>query len=436
MTVFANYLPDELLLEVLSYVHRGEPLEKQASLARFCAVNRYVPRHLSCTSQNLLSLCRQWYDVGVRSLYESPFLTGRAYDLFVRTLCPSVLAHIKPTSLSGLVKVLDLSHIVHQGNKSVTARLLGRTKASLRVFIAPQASFAINCWASLSKCKKLRVLNLSLVSECISFQSLNQTMRQLSDLQELFLPRCSTNYEGMALSMNVRWPPRLRHLSLSGSISGKFLWDCLRQPDAFPPSLCSLSILHSPGLDHNGIRPLLTNLASTLTAVELRNLPAVKHGRLNAVLDWLPQLAHLTVALDYIDARFGHAPADFSPARWPEARPLQTLTLVTSGQTGIDPSRSFTAVDLYQLIDDRFLGRLRWLNIAQSTEWEREQDGAELGALEMLLEDLDRENWDERRWHYEGLRAPDGMTYDEWVVTPTGERMRARLRMLGRTDPR
>lgn len=46
MTAFASYLPDELLLEVLSYVDHWEPLEKQASLARFCAVNRYMPRHL------------------------------------------------------------------------------------------------------------------------------------------------------------------------------------------------------------------------------------------------------------------------------------------------------------------------------------------------------------------------------------------------------
>lgn len=43
MSAYANYLPDELLLEVLAYVDQWETLEKQASLARFCAVNRYVP---------------------------------------------------------------------------------------------------------------------------------------------------------------------------------------------------------------------------------------------------------------------------------------------------------------------------------------------------------------------------------------------------------
>ena len=356
---------------------------------------------------------------------------------------------MKPTSLSGLVKALDLSHIVQyvptlarnwsiiqsnsiysHGNKSTTARLLGRTKSSLQTFIAPQASFAINCWASLSKCVRLRVLDLSLVSECISFQSLNQTIRQLGELRELYLPRCSSSYEGMALSMNVRWPPKLQHLSLSGSVSGKFLWDMLRQPDNFPPTFSSLSILHSPALDHQGIRSLLCNLAQSLTVVELRDLPTVKQSRFNGVLDWLPNLTSLTIALDYIDSRFGHMPPDYSPARWQDSKPLQRLTLVTSGQTG-DPTRSFAAVDLYSLIDERFLGRLRYLDIAQSTEWENENEGAELGALEQLLtEELDKENWVERRWHYEGLGTTE-MSYERWVwETSMGRRMRPRLRIL------
>ncbi|KAF1934319.1 uncharacterized protein M421DRAFT_50857 [Didymella exigua CBS 183.55] len=408
MPTYANYLPDEILLEVITYIEAWDVRSKQATLAHFCAVNR------------------QWYDVAVQRLYEQPYLAGRAYDLFVRTICPSVLAHIKHQALASLVRSLDLSHIIHQSTKSTTARLLGRTKASLQVFVAPQASFAVNCWASLSKCARLRVLDLSLVSECISFQSLAQTLRQLPGLERIYLPRSSTRDEAGALSINVRWPPRLQHLSLSGPIYGKFLWDLLRQPDHFPPSLHSLSISHSPGLDHAGIRPLLESLGGSLTHAQLHDLPHVKHGRLNGVLEWLPALTDLTIALDYIDARFGHVPASWSAARWQDAKPLQTLTLVTSGQTGVDPGRCFTAVDLYALVDERFLGRLRHVYIAQSSEWENEQDGAEVGALEMLLcDDLDRENWELRRWHYTDVVF--GGTFDEWRETGAGRRMRARL---------
>ncbi|KAH8696848.1 hypothetical protein GQ44DRAFT_666113 [Phaeosphaeriaceae sp. PMI808] len=413
---YSSYLPDELLLEILALIEQWETLERQQTLARFCKINR------------------QFYDVGIRQLYDSPYLVGRAYELFVRTVCPSVLAHIKHSPLAGLVRVLDLSHIVHHSNKSTTARLLGRTKTSLEIFIAPQASFAINCWASLSKCSHLRILDLSLVSECISFQSLNQTIRQLSHLRDLRLPRCSSHHEGTSLSMNIRWPPILQHLTLSGSVSGQFLWDMLRQPYNFPPTMSSLSIVYAPHLDHAGIKLLLGNLGHTLTVAELRDLPSVKHGRLNDVLEWLPKLRELTIALDYIGAEFGRMPEDFGKLRWRESKPLEKLTLVTSGATDIDPAWSFTAVDLYAMIDERWLGRLRYLNIAESTEWAREQDGAEIGALDLLItEELDRESWIERRWHYEGLDLQhQSMPYERWIrQTRLGREMRPHLRVMG-----
>jgi hypothetical protein len=101
---YTNYLPDELLLEVLGYIVPWQIQDRQSALVHFCGVNR------------------QWYDIGIRRLYEWPYLSGKAYELFVRTVCPSVLAHIKPSSLSGLVRILDLSHIVHNSNKATTAR--------------------------------------------------------------------------------------------------------------------------------------------------------------------------------------------------------------------------------------------------------------------------------------------------------------------------
>lgn len=370
--------------------------------------------------------------MGISTLYEAPHLTGAAYTLFVRTICPSVIPRIKKSELAGLVKTLDLSLIVHQGSKSTTARLLGRTKANLTIFVAPQASFALNCWASLSKCSHLRILDLSLISEAISYQSLNQTLRQLPGLARLYLPRCSAHYDPAILSNRLSWPPRLAHLALSGSVHGKFLWEMLHQPDTFPPTLFSISISHAPSLDASGIKPLLKNLAASLTHVEVRDLPAVKHGRFNNILNWLPRLTHLSIATDYIDRNFGHPPADFGPADWAQAKPLQALTLLTSGVNDADPDRALSIGDLFDLIDTRFLGRLRWLVVARSTGWEAANEGAELEALrELLVGELDRENWEMRRWHYEGVRGvPEGVGYKEWIRTPRGERMRAKLMVL------
>ncbi|KAJ4286823.1 hypothetical protein N0V90_013075 [Kalmusia sp. IMI 367209] len=402
---FATYLPDELLLQVLDFLPRTE--ESQKTLASFVRVS----------------------SVGISALYAEPFLVGHAYTLFVRTICPSVIPRIKRSELAGLVKALDLSRIVHQGAKSTTARLLGRTKASLELFVAPQASFAINCWASLSKCTKLKVLDLGLVSEAISYQSLNQTLRQLGELEQLYMPRCSTEFgPGTSqMSMRLHWPPHLQHLSMSGSVHGKFLAEMLRQPETFPSSLYSVSLLHCPGLDQQGIKLLLANLKETVTVLELRDLPAVKQGRFNGVLGWLPRLTHLSIAIDYIDEDFGRRPDGFmAQTHWRLAKPLTYLSLVTSGQQDIDPRRAFTMVDMWDLIDTRYLGRLRRLFVAQSTGWERIDDGVMWETLSvMLCDELDRENWVERRWHYEGLRAaPKGMTYEEWRETETGWRMR------------
>lgn len=208
----------------------------------------------------------------------------------------------------------------------------------------------------------------------------------------------------------------------------------LQQPDNFPPTFSSISIHHCPALDHSGVKPLLSTLATNLTAVELRDLPAVKQGRLNGVLEWLPKLVSLTIALDYIDSRFGSMPMDFSQARWEEARPLTSLTLVSSGRQG-DPARSFTPTDLYSLIDERWLGCLRYLNVGVSTEWDKEYE-EELGALEyLLIEELDKENWVEGRWHYEDIWSLIGTTrnmdYEEWIHgTTLGRKMRPRFRLL------
>lgn len=68
------------------------------------------------------SAVRHTLTLYLQSLQDSPHLVGRSYELFVRTLCPSVLAHIKYTALAGLVKSLDLGHIVHNSTKATTAR--------------------------------------------------------------------------------------------------------------------------------------------------------------------------------------------------------------------------------------------------------------------------------------------------------------------------
>lgn len=85
---------------------------------------------------------RNWYSASVECLYDTPIINGKNFDAFVRSACPSVNAHIRHNGLADLVRRLDMSALVHNGSKSLTARLLGRVKGRLEEFVAPQASFA------------------------------------------------------------------------------------------------------------------------------------------------------------------------------------------------------------------------------------------------------------------------------------------------------
>ncbi|KAF2741241.1 hypothetical protein EJ04DRAFT_423217 [Polyplosphaeria fusca] len=410
---FATYLPNELLLDILSYF--PECRLSQGTLANFVLV------------------CRQWYDAGIGRLYQAPYLVGKKYDMFVRTVCPSVILHVRKSELAGLVKVLNLSHIVHQGNKSTTARLLGRTKPSLEIFVAPQASFAVNCWASLSKCSRLRTLDLSLVSESISYQSLHQTMRQLSSLENIYLPRCNSSSDDSGLGPHdpyLSWPPNLKELGLAGNVHGRLIWGLRDASTSFPPTLHSLRVEHAPRLSVESITSLFEKLENLLTNVVIRDLPLLRHGEMNDVLNVLPNLTSLTIATDYIDLAFGLMEESYTEADWAQSKPLQKLYLVSSVSYDVDPNLAFQPTDMFDLIDRRFLGRLRELRIQKSIGWGEVEDGAQVDAVELALRDLDRENWYFGRWHYADVRGKwsRGMTYDKWRAgTRQGREMGSKM---------
>ena len=114
-----DILPPEILQNIFSYLAT------------------YQPTLHSCT---LVS--NSWYKSSVAFLYNSPAIDGKNFDGFVKAICPSVNAHVRINGLAALVRKLDMSLLVHNGSKSLTARLLGRVKGNLEEFVAPQASFA------------------------------------------------------------------------------------------------------------------------------------------------------------------------------------------------------------------------------------------------------------------------------------------------------
>ncbi|KAK0112445.1 hypothetical protein ONS96_001684 [Cadophora gregata f. sp. sojae] len=167
------HLPSEIISLILAHIPRTQT--SQPTLWAFTLVSR------------------SFYACTIATLYHRPYITPNNFSLFVRTICPSKNAHIIPTPLSPLVQRLDMGALVHNSSKSLTARLLGRLKGNIQQFVAPQASFAINSFAALGKCREMRLLDLSLISASISNKLLFQTLSHLPNLHTLFFPRSSAS---------------------------------------------------------------------------------------------------------------------------------------------------------------------------------------------------------------------------------------------------
>lgn len=102
-------------------------------------VAQLVPTQRSLWSCCLLS--RDWYEVTVPHLYKYPRLVNKNFDLFTRTICPPIRAHVRKIGLEDLIVRLDMGRLAYESKNSLTARLLGRASASLEYFVAPPVSF-------------------------------------------------------------------------------------------------------------------------------------------------------------------------------------------------------------------------------------------------------------------------------------------------------
>ncbi|KAK5136166.1 hypothetical protein LTR08_004003 [Meristemomyces frigidus] len=381
------YLPDEILVNILDFTaHLAQ--SAQSSLAACCLLNR------------------QWYDAAVPYLYAHPYLYGWNFDPFVCTICPSINLHVRKSPLSKLVKTLNMANLVHQSRNSNTARLIGRTKGNLEEFVAPQASFALNCLAALSKCSKLQLLDLSLVSESPPLPQLFKTVAHLDALRTFRLPRSAGfGARQQPDPSSLTWPPHLEDLSLSGGIDGHFLHGLV----AFPQTLRSLTIEHCP----QAIGPGITNMLETavrplrqLRSLKIRHMPRLSSRALNNVLFLLPQLERLSVSVDYITpALFDKAQHqhpcyqhDLSQSDYDEAvafghtNNLHFLELTNSGNPGVEDKIS--PIDLLIAIDEGTLPALRQVRVARTLLWHSSATARDAEALADVLIEASRGDWE------------------------------------------
>ena len=331
-------LPSEIISHILSYIPRRENTQ-----ATFWACS-------------LVS--RTWYSASIALLYSRPYLNGGNFAEFVRTVCPSKNAHIRLSTLAILVRKLDMGELVHNASRSLTARLLGRLKGNIEEFVAPQASFAINSFAALSKCTKLRHLDLSLISASISNKLLFQTLKSLRDLETLFFPR-SSSHDQEYTETAYSWPPKLKSLHLAGGIDSNFL---LKHLVNAPPSLQRLSIQHCSQVYPSSLLSTLRELGPQLQHLTIRH-PMLQFwvGSLDFVLDTCPCLTALRISADFISDKM------FSSSYIQLPHPLQILDIECSPTAGADVGIGASAI--YDSVEEGRLPDLRSVRVSARLAW-------------------------------------------------------------------
>lgn len=284
------------------------------------------------------------------------------------TISPSS-TNIKPCPLGSLVKRLDLSALVHEGRPSHNARLLRRVQNSVEEFIAPQSSFGYNCIVALGHCQRLRVLDLSLISQSVNLDDLFRHICDLPHLRTLNFPRSSVLARPQTKFL---WPKKLEKFSLSGAILDYFL-----QETGLPESLHSLHISHCPFTKQISILRLLSSLSAQLTTLSISYpMPCLPFNAMDNVLNLCPNLTYLLVAVDYISNHL------FDEGSNPPRHPLRRLVLDSSGNPGVEhkvgPNDVFIA-----LAEDR-LPALRVVRVSKRLKWvSRERRDVE-DLVEML----------------------------------------------------
>ncbi|KAM3068442.1 hypothetical protein ACMFMG_009581 [Clarireedia jacksonii] len=343
----------------------------------------FIP--IRASNQSTFHACtlvsRLWYSASIALLYQRPYLTGGNFNSFVTTVCPSKNAHIRQSHLAVLVRRLDMGELVHNSSKSLTARLLGRLKGNIEEFVAPQASFAINSFAALSKCTKLRHLDLSLISASISNDLLFQTLKNLTELETLFFPRSSSSDAQNREKKPYSWPPKLKALHLAGGVDDHFLHTHLSN---VPTALTHFSIQHCSMVYSFALLSTLETIGLRLQHLTIRHpMSRIGGGALDHVLLSCPSLIAFRISADFItNALFQSIPT---------GHPLRILDLDCSGTAGAEVEIS--AGKVYDAVDAGRLPDLRSVRVSSRLAWGATQRGRQdMKDLMDIMEENDDEN--------------------------------------------
>ncbi|KAL8925863.1 MAG: hypothetical protein Q9172_002067 [Xanthocarpia lactea] len=255
-----------------------------------------------------------------------------------------------------MVKELDMSKLVHDSSKSLTSRILGRLKDGLEIFVAPQASFAINCLAALSKCQFLRQVDLYHVSVNLGLQQLLRSVSKLSRLEKLSV-RCKLDYDSDRGPLNVVWPAKLKSLHFSAPINDNEL------PifKSFPKSLTSLTLHNCPRLSVMSFAKLMVDFGDVLESFQFG--PRISHSlEYTYLAHWLehaPKLRRLSMPANSSSIRTGHETLEQVRYSAQNPHPLEYLEFDCT--TFDSQGQEIDYEDIWLAIAEGYLGHVRRL---------------------------------------------------------------------------
>lgn len=279
-----TYLPPELIEVVGFYLKHNRPITTaQRDLWSCCLVSH------------------EWYAATIKHLYEAPHLTSRNFPEFARTLCPAIRDHVRQVGLENFVQYLDMGRLAYESKKSVTTRLISRTKPSLKSFIAPAVSFSVTSLAPLSKCSKLEYLDLSRDSYTFTLSQLMHAIKGLASLTSLSLPRdClnqnrDTNYRSMEQQGKSFWPPSLAVLEINDQHLEPSAWEWKYFLSSLPASTRMLIFANCSEYDTFDNIVSAEELVPQITTLSITVHRSDDMYYLNHIVQPFPNLTKLTI---------------------------------------------------------------------------------------------------------------------------------------------
>lgn len=312
-----------------------------------------------------MRVCKLFYLIILPIIYKTPYLRATNFFNFVDSIASN-------KSLGSYIQSLDLSYIIQSGKNAFVAKLLKRTGKNLKEFVAPQTSFGIGPMYALKNCENLQVLDLRLVSETLNLEELFKSIRSLKQLTLLSFPRSSVEIHDYE---QIKWPPKLTFLRLSGGISDDFLYEL-----EFPELITCLEFAHCPAISDIGFRQVLFRIGRNLKTLKVQYpMPGLKGDSLDQVFIYCPNLRVLEITVDYVSSMF----FDEQYLEYTDTpRPLRTLYVNSSGMLGtlsrLDP------IDLAVALNDGRLPNLKHMQCTAKVGWNPDSD-----AVGYIADELD-----------------------------------------------